>query len=88
MESTNLVFHLNAMLKILVRETSQACFTDDDKSDDKEIVLGPCMEYLINRQGSLIIIGDCEMSEWSWIQSSKDQGTWHILYKYFQIFRY
>ena len=53
MESTNLVFHLNAMLKILVYETNQAGATDDDKSNIKEIVLRPCIEYLINRQGSL-----------------------------------
>ena len=53
MEGTNLVFHLNAMLKILMHETGQAWSTNDEKSDDKEIIFGPCMEYLIDRQVSL-----------------------------------
>ena len=53
MEGTNLVFHLNAMLKILMHETTQASSIDDENSDDKEMIFGPCMEYLIERQVSL-----------------------------------
>ena len=56
MEGTNLVFHLNAMLKILMHETTQACSIDDENSDDKEMIFGPCMEYLIERQVGLQVL--------------------------------
>jgi len=59
-EGTNLVFHLNAMLKILMHETTQACSIDDENSDDKEMIFGPCLEYLIERQILDILSSLCQ----------------------------
>ena len=55
MEGTNLALHLNAMLKILVREAK-----DRPGEDGGEISMGPCMEYLLNRQVLDVLSSVCQ----------------------------
>jgi hypothetical protein len=52
-EGTNLVFHLNNMLKLLVQEQSVG-------GGDRDGCLGPCMEYLINHQILDILSSLCQ----------------------------
>ena len=60
-ESTNLALHLNAMLKILVREASRDCGGGGGRPEDGgEISMGPCMECLLDRQVLDVLSSVCQ----------------------------
>ena len=60
-EQTHLVLHLNHILKLLLQEqTELAAAAASPNADNAAAILGPCMEYLINRQMLDILSSLCQ----------------------------